>query len=94
MLHREIPYALGLLNARNHPPAARACGQECADGVWVADRGGKPDAARVDARDATEAFDERNRLAATVSAQKRVDLVDYNEAKVAEQMRDGRVLME
>lgn len=94
VLHREQPTAAWLFDPGDHPAPSGARGQEGPHGVWVAYGGGEADAARVDAGHAAEALDEADGLSSAVAAQQRVNLVDDDEAQVAEEACDGGVPVE
>ena len=74
------------------PPASGR--QELSRVLRVADGGGKADPPRRAARQAAQALDQTEGLQPPVRPQQGVDLVDHDEAQVAEERRDFHVLVD
>ena len=87
VLHGEAPGAGRLLDLGDDGVSAGAGRQEAAYGFRVSHGGREAYAARVDACHAGEALYEADGLAAAVSAQQGVNLVDDHVAQVAEEAR-------
>ena len=85
VLHGEAPGAERLLDLGDDGVPPGAGREEAAHGLRVSHGGGEAYAARVHARHAGEALYEADGLAAAVSPQQGVHLVDDHVAQVAEE---------
>ena len=94
MLHGDAPHAARFLKAGDDAVASRPLRQEGARALGVSNGGRKANAAGLHACHARKALDKTERLAATVTAHERVDLVNDHIAQVAEHARDRHVLVD
>ena len=92
VLHRKPPADRLLGDFGRKCGSVRAARQKFGRFLHVADRGRKPHAARIDAREPGKPLDQAERLRAAVAAHERVDLVDHDEAQVAEKPHEVAVL--
>ena len=82
VLHRKTPRFTAAVKARNDGGASAAVGKQPPCSLGTADRGRESDAARPAAGKPAEPFNEAEGLHSAVAAQKRVQLIDHDEAQV------------
>ena len=85
MLHREPPDLSAAVKPRDDRAPVAACCEEFSRQRGVADSRGQSDAARTAGGETAQPLDQTEGLAPSVGAQQRMDLIDHDEAQVAEQ---------
>ena len=94
MLHGQPPFCPSRLHAGNDRAAMGSGGEIAGHHIWLANGGRQTDTARIDTCCAAETLDEAQRLAAPVAPEEGMDLVDDDEAKVAEEVGNLCMAME
>ena len=87
MLHRQSPPHALCLNIGNHRSASAALRKESPGFLRISDRRGQADPARIDSCHPAEPLDQAHALPAPVAPQQRMNLIDHNISKIAEQFR-------
>lgn len=94
MLHAQPPFAALGIDFRDDGLPPRAQGQKFAGSLRVTDGGRQSDAPGIDSRNPGQPLDQAQRLPTPVAPEKGMHLVNDHEAKVAEQLCNGRVLVQ
>ena len=94
VLHRQSPHLTSAIELGNDGVATATRREELPCRFGVADGRRESDTPRPAACQTAEPFDEAEGLHSPVAAQQRVNLVDDDEAQVAEQRRDFHVLVD
>ena len=94
VLHRQSPHLPTAVELGDDGAATAACREELSRRLGVAEGGRQSDPSRPAARQPAEPFDQAEGLQSAVAAQQRVNLVDDDEAQVAEQGGDLHVLVD